>query len=348
MIDYRHLKTMTSATGIFQFAVHDQPDPSSGYTVDDNARALLVALNHMGPERRTYLDTYTKYLSAAQRADGAWCNLKLNNRLAPDLDSDDCTGRAFLACCLAASCDIKEVAGLSQQMACRALPAIDKLTFPRAIAYALIGVVNNTSIFQTHKSNIPDLARNLCNLLLDLYSLNREPGWRWFENIVTYCNAIIPHALFAYYAFSEDPRVLQVARESLGFLCDRLFSKGYLNVVGNNGWWRKNSQAPLYDQQPVDACSTALACLEAFHATGQNEYLEMAQLAHDWYFGKNINKLPLYDPRTGGCYDALVPDGLNLNMGAESLLSLLLAQQAMEKAGQKTRSAVFPEYALKH
>lgn len=44
-MDYRYLEKMTDETGIIQFGVKDKPNLESGHTVDDNARALLVALN---------------------------------------------------------------------------------------------------------------------------------------------------------------------------------------------------------------------------------------------------------------------------------------------------------------
>ncbi len=148
---------------------------------------------------------------------------------------------------------------------------------------------------------------------------------------MTYCNGILPQALFAYYTFSQDRKALRVARETLAFLLDALFAKGYLSIVGNLGWWQKGAQMPPYDQQPVDACSVVMACLQAYRATGDKTYSSLAALAHDWYWGDNINRVHMYDAVTAGCYDALVPAGVNLNQGAEAVLSFLLAQQAMNR-----------------
>lgn len=123
-----------------------------------------------------------------------------------------------------------------------------------------------------------------------------------------------------------------MAEDSLGFLSDQLFAGGYLNIVGNRGWYLRGGNIPFYDQQPVDACSVTLACLAAFEATGKKDYLSMAETARAWYWGKNINQVPLYNPETGGCYDGLIPDGININQGAEALVSLLLTEQAWQKA----------------
>lgn len=42
-------------------------------------------------------------------------------------------------------------------------------------------------------------------------------------------------------------------------------------------------------------------------------------------FGKNDLGLQLYDATTGGCFDALQVDRVNLNQGAESTLSFLIS-----------------------
>jgi hypothetical protein len=120
-----------------------------------------------------------------------------------------------------------------------------------------------------------------------------------------------------------------VARDTLGWLTDALFANGYMSIVGNRGWCNRGEEIPYYDQQPVDACSMSLAYARAFQVTGHSQYRSLAELSYDWYGGNNINRVSLYDAASGGCYDALTPDGVNLNQGAESLLSLLLSQQVI-------------------
>lgn len=47
-------------------------------------------------------------------------------------------------------------------------------------------------------------------------------------------------------------------------------------------------------------------------------------LALSWYPGVNLKRMPMYDHNTGGCYDGLTEEGVNLNQGAEAILSYLL------------------------
>jgi hypothetical protein len=330
-MDYRHLARMTDETGMIQFSVGGEPDPESGYTVDDNARALMVALNMEDGERERYAALYTRFLKEAQRPDGTWCNLRKDGVFLPDLDSEDCQGRALLALSSAAASDLEEVSALSREMLEKALPANRRLHYLRSQAYTLIGLLNCTDVFEERRNSLLETAEEFSQNLIRCYQRTKSPGWYWFEERVTYCNGILPQALFAYYSFTGDRGARAIARDSLMFLCDHLFARGYLNVVGNRGWWRRGEDAPLYDQQPVDACSMVLACREAYLATGEKQYLELAQLAREWYQGKNVNKMPLVNPETGGCHDALIPEGLNPNQGAEALLSLLYSEQVMQR-----------------
>jgi hypothetical protein len=328
-IDYRYLERMTDQGGMFQFGRLDAPDHDSGYTVDDNARALLVVLNMEGEERWELAGAYIRFLEAAQGADGWWRNWKLDGRFVATIDSDDSQGRAFLSCCAASLCELEEVREAGRRMALQALPALPALRSPRAVAYVLLGICLNPGLSGRRRGELGGVARDFSSYLSGLYNRSRGQNWHWFEDVLAYCNGILPQSLFAYYSLTQDRKALRVARDTLGFLTDALFARGYLSIVGNRGWWHRGAEIPCYDQQPVDACSMAMAYAQAFRATGDSQYRLLAELSYDWYQGNNINRLGLYNPATGGCYDALTPEGVNQNQGAESLLSLLLSQQVI-------------------
>ena len=63
----------------------------------------------------------------------------------------------------------------------------------------------------------------------------------------------------------------------------------------------------------------------AYQATKNKEYLRLQRKAFDWFLGSNDLHIPVYNFTTHGCHDGLTPNGLNLNQGAESTLSFLLA-----------------------
>ena len=53
--------------------------------------------------------------------------------------------------------------------------------------------------------------------------------------------------------------------------------------------------------------------------------------AFNWFLGNNRLHQIIYNPCTGGCYDGLEETHVNLNQGAESTVSYLMARLTMEK-----------------
>ncbi len=75
------------------------------------------------------------------------------------------------------------------------------------------------------------------------------------------------------------------------------------------------------------------ACLEAFAATQDPFWHRAALRCFEWFLGRNDLGLPLYDPSTGGCRDALLQDHINQNQGAESSLAYCLSHAELTRAG---------------
>ena len=60
-------------------------------------------------------------------------------------------------------------------------------------------------------------------------------------------------------------------------------------------------------------------------------YLQKMKISFNWFLGNNHLHQVIYNPCTGGCYDGLEEDHINLNQGAESTVSYLMARLTVEK-----------------
>ncbi len=168
--------------------------------------------------------------------------------------------------------------------------------------------------------------RALADQLLDNYKLESSSDWRWFESYLTYVNGRLPQALFKAYENMNVKKYLQIAKESFDFLLGVGMIDEKFVPVGNNGWYSKGRERAMYDQQSIEASCMVEAALDAFRVTGDEKYRRTAQDVFDWFLGKNSQGVVVYNPETGGCYDGITPQGLNLNQGAESTVSYLLAR----------------------
>jgi hypothetical protein len=75
-----------------------------------------------------------------------------------------------------------------------------------------------------------------------------------------------------------------------------------------------------------------ILALSKFHSVFNNEsYFKKMEIAFNWFLGNNHLHQIIYNPCTGGCYDGLEENYVNLNQGAESTVSYLMARLTMEK-----------------
>ncbi len=171
----------------------------------------------------------------------------------------------------------------------------------------------------------------LTERLIERFEKTATEEWCWFEDVLAYDNAKLPHALIASARSGGNPQALSVGLQALRWLVDQQKSpSGYLRPIGSNGFYRRDGERAEFDQQPLEAHATVSACLEAYHATEEPGWLQEARLAFEWFLGGNDLGLDIYDAKTGGCCDGLQEDRVNLNQGAESTLAFLLALGEMK------------------
>ncbi len=54
------------------------------------------------------------------------------------------------------------------------------------------------------------------------------------------------------------------------------------------------------------------------------------EISFNWFLGNNHLHQVIYNPCTGGCYDGLEENYVNLNQGAESTVSYLIARLTVD------------------
>lgn len=327
-----HIFRMTDDTGMLQHSIYGVPNPAEGYTSDDNARALIVAVGLYDRYRKKSYErliyTYLAFLCNAQNADGTFRNfMGYNREFLEQQGSEDCLGRCLWALCytFSSSATPHNVKNAAQSLIIKALPNCIKLISPRAMAYVIIGL----KYLDEEKTN--GYISRLAAMLAGLYSRYKVGDWHWFEESMTYSNSILPWAMFCAFTVTKESRYKKIGLESLRFLESKTFVNGCYKPIGCNGWFHKGEEPAEFDEQPLEACETALAYINAYEILGTETFLERAKTCFSWYFGKNFKGLSLLDPETGGCYDGITPDGVNLNQGAESVVSFWMAYMGIKK-----------------
>jgi hypothetical protein len=174
-------------------------------------------------------------------------------------------------------------------------------------------------------NNLRANLRTIANSLVELYNANQTPDWKWFENILSYDNPRLSQALFAAHEALSEKAYLGVAEESMKFLKAATTIDGIYVPIGSGGWYPKDGDRALYDQQPIEAGGMVETAALAYNLTPSDVYASAIRQAMGWFFGLNTKSVELYDDSTGACYDGINHMGVNENQGSESTLAFLLA-----------------------
>src|SRR4030042_3945786 len=341
-----HLYRMTDMVGVAEHCLIATPDLREWVCVYDNSRALQVALRL---KEGKLVDIYLKFLVSAAGEYG-FKNDMNQNFVWENEGLGENFGRAMAALADTAKLGLREDQKLTgiflfDQYA----KYIEKTESLKSKAWLIYGLlvryqsnpklesvlenyinvkISQKKIKQMSKHDFRKIAKRLSDELVTIYEKNSDTSWKWFEDKITYDIGRLPWALFWAYSVFGDRKYLNIARESLDFLLEQIYDKKLdcFSFPGYRGWLEKNDNKALFGQQPIEAGSVAEACTKAFSVTKEKKYLDWAKKALDWYYGRNILGTKMVDQNTGGVYDGLEEKGVNLNQGAESLLSYLLAR----------------------
>ena len=339
-IKFEHLLRMTDGVGMLQHSKYTVPDREHGYCVDDNARALIVAVTAQAFRPRDaslkgLASTYLSFLDHAFNSEhGLFRNFMSYERCwLEETGSEDSHGRALWGLGIAATLgrndgQLRHATDLFQ----RALPAAEFFTSPRAVAFAIIGIHAFLSC-ERGNSQIENLCKILSDKLMQWFRNFSSPDWPWCEETLTYDNARLPQALLLSGQWLGDDEMLQAAISALTWLKEIQHDRTgcYFAAIGNHGWFSRGRDKAQFDQQPIEAAAMVDACIEAFNFTRDEEWITYAYRCLNWYQGENELNISLYDYATGGCRDGLQAQSVNENQGAESTLCWLMALLAIYK-----------------
>ncbi len=329
-----HIQNMTTGFGMIQFSKINKPDINSGYTLDDNARAMIAICKHFQISKDKadlqLISIYLNFIKFCQHNDGSFLNYVNEQKQFTtqnyETNLDDSNGRAIWA--LGYLISLKEI--LPQQLSETAEKIIqrnliwaEKIHSTRAMAFIIKGLH-----YQNSEKNLP-LLKELANRLVKMYQHEAKNDWHWFESYLTYGNSVLPEALLCAWITTKDELYKQIAEESFRFLLSKIMIDDNIKVISNKGWLQKENtenDTPIGGQQPIDVAYTVLALSLFYQIFNDEKYLQMMNNSFNWFLGKNHLNQIVYNPATGGCYDGLEEKNVNLNQGAESTVSYLMAR----------------------
>lgn len=333
-INLTHLYYMSDNHGLFQFASLNKPNKKYGYTLDDNARALVVACKVHPP----LVEKYLSFVARCQLSDGTFTNYISHKKKEPteqneEEDIEESFSRALWSVCVTIN-----TVGLSPETKKRAfnilhkaLPHAKELSHMRAKALVIKSLALIYNLVEEKQVMFLDVINTHADSLSKSFTNSSNASWHWFDNYLGYNNALLPEGLFVASTITNSRYHNEIATKSFEFLIKKTFDKDMYMPIGTSTWHAHNKTIGKFDQQPEDPASMILALASAYKITHNEEYKRLGKICFSWFLGNNVLKMPLYNSLNGGCFDGLHPDRVNLNQGAESLVSYLLARIEIEE-----------------
>ena len=339
-IKLKHLKEMTTDVGMIQFSKVNQPDISSGYTLDDNARALVTACMSFkldsAKERIGEIRKYLGFIKFCQQPKGDFLNYVDQDKKFTDqnkeVNLDDSNGRAIWALgyvILLKGLLPKDIITEAEEIVDHALVHIGKIESPRAMAFVIKGLYFSQKVMKSSENH--QLIKILADRLVNLYKEVATDKWEWFETNLTYANSILPEALLYAWLITKESIYKDIAKTSFHFLLEQTFNENGIEVISNKTWLQKGQKAGRFGEQPIDVAYTIMTLGEFYDVLEDEDYRKKMVIAFNWFLGSNRLHQIVYNPCTGGCYDGLEETHVNLNQGAESTVSYLMARLTIEK-----------------
>ncbi|HLP77248.1 MAG TPA: glycosyltransferase family 4 protein, partial [Candidatus Paceibacterota bacterium] len=220
-----HLYRMSDSTGVFQHASFTVPNFAEGYCTDDNARALVLALmlqklGHGSPQLSAHAATYAAFINHAFNVErGRFRNfMSFDRRWLEEIGSEDCQGQALWALGL---CVSQAGQGSFQMLAAQlfeqALPVAAEFVSPRAWAFTLIGIDEYLRRFGGDR-RASQFRESLTAKLTQRYADAATDDWHWFEEVVSYANAKLPHAMILSGRCMDNATMLELGLKTLRWL----------------------------------------------------------------------------------------------------------------------------------
>jgi len=338
-INLDHLKRLTTNTGIIQFSKINEPDISSGYTLDDNARALVACCQYYKLTRDDkilyQIQKYLSFIRFCQQPQGDFLNYVDKDNQFTDQNNivnlDDSNGRAIWALgYLISLIDVlpSRIVLEADRIIEKSLHSIGEGHSTRAMAFTIKGLYYYQRTIKSSENLT--LIKTLANRLVEMYKHESNEEWDWFESYLTYANSIMPEALVYAWLLTGETIYKEIAQSSFDFLLSQTFNENGIEVISNKKWLLKGEEAGQFGEQPIDVAYTIITLSKFYEVFEDEAYLKKMQTAFNWFLGNNRLHQIIYNPCTGGCYDGLEESNVNLNQGAESTVSYLMARLTIE------------------
>jgi glycosyltransferase involved in cell wall biosynthesis len=200
-INLHHFQVLTDNTGILQHAFFTIPNRNHGYTLDDNARALITSCMYYDLRKDNRIIKSIKIHLAFIYHAFNYEKTRFRNFMSYDriwleeMGSEDAHARALWGLGVAVKrAPNKPIRDMATRLFGDAITSIESFTSPRAWSFTILGISQYLEILGGD-ARVRKIQESLAEKLYSLYKDTFKPDWPWFEEKLTYANASLSHGL---------------------------------------------------------------------------------------------------------------------------------------------------------
>jgi glycosyltransferase involved in cell wall biosynthesis len=343
-LNLSHIKKQTTKKGIIQFSILNHPDVNSGYTVDDNARALIAMCMYYELSKEEsalyYIQTYYNFIESCLHENGSLLNyVDVENNFTDqnhESNLEDARGRAIWALGYLSNMikqeELTELFPNLEKTIDTLLLKIEEVFSTRAMAFVIKGLYfRNLNRCNANDKNTVQL---FGDRLTQMFMHESDGEWNWYESYLTYANSVLPEAMLYAWLYTNDSRYKEIARASMDFILSKIYKNSRIQLISNKYWlYRDDDENTTYNggEQAIEIAYTILALEKFIEVFPYDNYDLVLKDGFNWFLGNNQLNQIVYNPCTGGCYDGIEEFNVNLNQGAESTISYLLSRLTIER-----------------
>ncbi|GAB4222964.1 MAG: glycosyltransferase family 4 protein [Acidobacteriota bacterium] len=328
--EFEHLTRLSDDTGLLSHATLTVQDRSGGYRTALNAWAWAAACREMSRSGRLdQLDQATRWSAfvahALDRRDGTLrTEMNYERRFVAAADPVELARTLWGLGVAVREAPTESMRTLATRLFVDLLPRAARLDDPTALGHAIVGLQEFLAHFggNTEARRVRAL---LAGRLAARFDEHADEDWPWCAPEVGPASARIAQALVMAGSWIPDGAMCARGLDLLAWLWERQHEDFGFSPAGSRAAWRRGGTPARFDQLPAETAYMVEAARIAWETTGDESWRRRAWTAFEWFLGANILREPLVDFRSGGCRDALSPQGPNENQGAEASLAWLSA-----------------------
>ena len=291
------LRKLTTGFGLSNALKHTESGPANGYTLEDNARALIVVCEHYDETRDQndlkLIQKYLQFIAYCQQADGAFFNFVDSNHNF-SIENTECNlevsnGTAVWALGTLISFGSylpEDLLKDAEMIIERAMPNMEHVHCPRAMALTIRGLYRYNKVHDSKAVRL--LIKRMADRLTQMYLRESSLDWQWFESTISYSDTILPEALLLAYHETHETTYEEAAKKSGSFLISQIFTENGTNdIKGSDVNQHLDEELVQLRNQPLHIADTILALNTFYEVYKDVAYLNYMKLALDRFLNQN-------------------------------------------------------------